>query len=229
MSKNYIFIFLFLSSVACQTLDVREKASFTREQKSFFSECVKSDGYSYLEFYEKNDKKFGGDFEWIIYPDKTYSFEVLAPFGNSLIEGKKIKNKLFIRGSSFKENGDLAIDFDGFLHYKNHWIGLKSDELACFLKGKFSSDWLSQKSYFVGEGRKKFYFPMKDREIFIEFTKDSETNNFNKACCKISWKSFWIFKTSTIKICFEKTLPKVSSINFDDRFELIVKEIYEEE
>lgn len=220
--KFFLFcLFLFLG-VSCQTLDIGEKARFTKKQKSYFSDCSIGDGYSFIELSLDGKPKFQGDFEWSLI-EEDYFFEILSPFGDSLLKGAKKENLLFLGGKGLDRSFELKVDKEGYLHFKNHWIGLKSKELSCFLKRKFSSDWLSKESYFLGDSKENFYIKDGKRTIVLEFSKAKK-----KVCSEISWQSFWIFKTSGIKICFEDSDIKRSKLNIDQKIELKIKEIYKE-
>lgn len=225
---RFIAVLSFFVFGACQTLDIRERTELSREQKNFFDKAEKDDGYSYLEFYQDGKKVFGGDFEWILQENGSYSFDVLAPFGNSLMTGLKKKESLVCHGSAFPKKLEMPIDFEDFLHYENHWIPLKSKELACFLRGYLSKEWLEKELFSVGSTGKKIYFSEGHRDVLVEFFSGKKTKSLKKVCAEISWQSFWIFKTSKIILCFSKEEPVSSSLNFDDRFELKTKELYED-
>lgn len=227
MQIKYFFFLLFFAS-SCQTLDVRERAEFSEFQKAFFASEDQHDGFQYVEIFEGEEKKFSGDLEWIVEENQAYSFELLAPLGKVIAKGKSSKDALRL-SESFGQSLTMRLDSDGFLYFQSHWIALKSEELAFFLKGGFPPTWLKEETYRVGDTRDQYYLPKGYRDITVDFFPEEKSSSYKGACAKITWNSFWLFKTSTIFLCFSTKKPKTSWINLDNKVKLKIKDIYEDE
>lgn len=225
---KYNLLIVFLALMGCQTFDRSRKASLSANQRAFFSSCNKGDGYSFAEFYLENKLYFKGDFEWLVSDENSYSFEVVSPLGQNLLWLKNDNNMIEIKDHRSKKGRIIKIDQDNFIHFNHYWTGLKSKEFACFLDKKLSSSWLSNpRVYSLNEENTKFYFDDGKRNIVVEFLMN-EDKSIRKVCTDISWNSFWIFKTSHIRMCFEKKDIDHSFLDFDKKFLLKIKEIYED-
>lgn len=224
--KHIFFIFFLLYLLpSCQTFDSSRQVTPTAKEKSYFSKCEQGGGFASAEILIKNKWRYQGDFEWDLKAPNLYSFALLSPFGNSILKARKEQNSFYLENRNMGGRFHLTVDEDDFLHFNGHWVALKSEEFACFLEGKFSKSWLDLPFYSLKNKKNNYILPDGKRRIVMSFPKNEE----EAVCGEIAWNSFWIFKISKIKICFEKKPVKTSFLSLDRQFKITVEDVYSEE
>ena len=215
--RNALTFISFFLIVSCQCFDKGEKANYSLEQKKFFGACSIGDGYGVLEISDEGRHKFKGEFEWLA-SEGTYEINILNPFGESLLTLQRKGNKLSLKNNPLKKV-NLRVNDKGFLLFDDHWVGLRTDEIPCFLKGKIPAKWLDNKeSYVMSPKKDKFYLEEEDRRIFLSFSED-------KVCLDIHWNVFWIFRRTSVKICYFKDPLLGNTFLFDEKFLLKTKKL----
>ncbi len=218
MKFFWLFFLFFMAS--CQTIDRTKKAQYNIKQKTFFSSCLGGDGYGSLEIAVSGEQKFRGEFEWLSSVKQPYVVNILSPFGENLLklEGHN-KGKHLSLSNSYARKLPLSVGKDGFLTYANHWVGLKPEEIPCFLKGKIPEQWLkNKKAYYLNLEQTKYYLEEKDRWIYLDFLKD-------KVCLDIHWNVFWWLRRTNLKMCYAKKSSEENTFLLDGKYSLKTKVI----
>ena len=128
MKLFFLFFLLFLAS--CQTINRGQRASLSREQAKHFSSNIKGEGYGSLEVSNSGERKFTGEFEWLASEDKTFTVNVLNPFGENMLRLEKRKNDPSIHLLNRSVHHlPLEVGKDGFLLFADNWVGLKPGEI----------------------------------------------------------------------------------------------------
>ena len=219
-----LFGILLFFLAGCQTGFLEKGASLSEREKDFFSVSDETGGFSFSHLLVNGKPRYKGDLEWSLEGSESFLLSILNPFGASLLSVEGFPEGLLVRGKGSGEIARYSADQEGFLLVRGHQLGVKIAEIQSFLQRKLHPDWLTL-SAFSDTSDLRFYFEDKKRKIQVNFSYD-ENKKLEEICATLSWSTFWIFKSSSVKMCFNEGEPKSSSLNFDDKLELKIQEIY---
>ena len=220
--KLFGFFLFFLAG--CQTSFLERGANLSQKEKDFFSASGETGGFSFSRLLVDGKPRYKGDLEWSLAGSESFLLSILDPFGSTLLSVEGLSEGLLVRGKGSEEIARYSGDQEGFLLVRGHQLGVKISEIRSFLQRKLHPDWL-ELSAFSDISDRRFYFEDKKRKIQVDFSYD-KNNELEEVCAILSWSTFWIFKSSSVKMCFNEGEPKSSFLNFDDKLELKIQEIY---
>jgi hypothetical protein len=151
-----------------------------------FDTCEKGFGESRLKV--KEERSFFTKVEWSFDP-QIFIVDFIDDFGleSAHIEVKKQQNVINTRSDR------IAIEpmqtKNEFIYYNGYFVGLKTTEIQCLLKGVLPQLWLDR----IHKKDKRDYLSW-DAKRSIRISMDSK-----KACAKIQWWAW--FKRPAIDIC----------------------------
>lgn len=215
MIERFLTVALVVQLVSCvssrpKVVDVSLPAVF----ESFFSMCSDADGALNVQVYQADSLKGASELEWIAEKSKGWRAEMINPLGRSLL-----LLEFDQAGQVITQNGPLARSLptvkveNGFLNIDGHFIGLKPEELGCFLNFKLPRSWLaSAVDYQQMEEKLILDFWADERKMHTEISGLSENLNSN-TCTTISWSRFWGLSSTQIQICYELSKGRIGQMN----------------
>lgn len=206
MKKYFLLLIICGILAACQTSKKLPVSEIPQTMLPLFDKCMKDDGGGDI-VYNVNEKKITGiSLDWI-QNSKAFVGELSDPVGGTFVrwDMNKPDNKIDLAGYAAPKNGVLTIDQDGFLNFDDYFVGIRPDELPCFLSFKVPFQWtnyLIDKKTFRSKssgkiGKQELEFNDDKRVMWVSYYPQ-----IGKTCSKVKWSNFWGLKSTVWNICY---------------------------
>ncbi len=197
-----VFIIYCLS---CQTTPKPLKnVSLPIPIESQFSSCTSGQGALSVTSYDGERFLGSVELEWKDSDGRPdgWDTQILSPMGHELMRFSYVPSS-----QSFRSVGRLSSKFPGvsvskgFLEVDGHFVGIKPEEISCFLNFKLPRSWLKRLTDIQQEeGRTILFFHDKYRVIRSVYSKIKPSS----FCSEIRWTNYWGMVSSTLNLCFSK-------------------------
>ena len=218
--KLIVMILLLASLVGCQTLVTNRSRQLTKDEKKYFHSCENMSGDFQVKLSKKREVVLESYMEWQSSIEGFYSLAFVSPIGNDILRFEAQDHHLSLSGLDRFKNISILIDQDGFLKIAGRWLGIKSKEIPCLLKGQIPLEWLEKSRIWQKKERQDLIEVNENwRSINITFYYNKK-RELERKCINIFWNMFWIFKKYKIKICYDSFSEEKVKFNFNDRYHL---------
>ena len=188
--------------LSCQTVPKPlEDVSLPIPVEQIFSSCSSGQGALSVNAFKDNEFAGAVEIEWKDTQSKPFGWQsqFLTPIGQELLRFSYIKES-----SSIHTSGRLSPQFsniavsNGFLKVDGHFVGIRPEEISCFLGFKLPRKWLEHLVN-IQEDRDKtlLVFHDKKREIRSVYSKIDKGN----ICSSVTWSNYWGMVSSTLTLC----------------------------
>jgi len=169
-----------------------------------FSSCTTGQGALSVTVFEGEEFSGAVEVEWKDSRVKPLGWQsqFLTPIGQELLRFSYLEST-----KNFRATGRLAPQFsgvsvsNGFLEVDDHFVGLRADEISCFLDFKLPRKWLSRLvELHDNKDKLVLSFHEKNREIRLVYSKIKGSD----ICTDVSWSNYWGLVSSTLSMCFSK-------------------------
>lgn len=219
MTKQTIFVLLALALVACQTTPPPQAKRAPANLEEAFSTCQEGDGEVLARLLEHGQVIETVPLEWAAWYNKGWAFEGVSPFGQTLFRlNYQQGDGKFLGSGAIANLPPLSTNDKGFIVVDRRWVGIKPQEIPCFLDGKIPSDWLKRIVKWEPSAHELVFTSMEaNRAMYVRMEVD-EQNTINY-CGRIIWKYYWGMISRELKVCSTNFVTTVSGYQ-DFRLEL---------
>jgi hypothetical protein len=201
-----------LSLNSCQTFSRRSRPEIPAVVQSHFAACAGKDGVMTVELIGGQGLIAAGQLEWAGNNDGSWEGDMINPFGQSLLRFVATKQSILVSGRLEDRLPKLGVK-GGYLTVDGNRVGIRVDELLCFLAFKLPARWLRLVESVETRANDGVVAELQDgpRDIRINYT----SVGVPKICAELAWRQYLIFKYSA-EICMLQTERRrlvVSGIN----------------
>lgn len=203
----------------CQTIPKPIPLELPITVQEFFDACMAGDGLSSLRIRGPDVDISSLEVEWIGKENRDWSWDITNPLGQSMLTAaySKEKQSITMGGQAASRVPPLAVGKDGFLRVDGHFVGIRPEELSCFLRMKFPQAWLDiAYSYEEMNARSVILAADKERRITVEVDNIQSVLK-RRGCAAVHWSHMLGIVRSEIKFCVKPgRLPSLSVTGLDD-------------
>ena len=204
---NWQLLSCLLILTSCQTTSFQE-IELPVVYLSNFENCHTGDGTISLS--SKFETKFPRiEFDWAVQKYPSIALESYNPMGQTVaaIRYDAKSNKIKVRGALKDLSGRLSVK-DNDIFYEGNFIGLRTTELACYLKAKLPHKWLNHVSDYKKKKASSRYFvsSFENRTIY---TKMKKTKSGFYSCSRFEMTKY----LGAVKYGFEMCMSRRNNEN----------------
>jgi len=220
-----VVVLIGMSLLSCQTFVTDKFRQLEEHEKKYFHPCKKMSGDFNFILSKKTDVLLKSYMEWSSRLEGVYSIAFVSPLGNDLLFFKAENRELSLSGLDRFKNISILVDDDGFLKIGGRWLGIKSSEVPCFLKGELPFEWLDKARVLKKEDTHDVvHINDSSRHIEIDFYYNKK-RELEKKCIRMYWNIFWIFKKYHIDICYDSLAEEQVEFNFNNQHRVRLFEV----
>jgi hypothetical protein len=215
LKKEYIYLCIMISLLTkCIEIQQPLEEIINKEKKysKLFSTCKNTDGRFLLKVSQQQQTFLKGYLDWASYKNNHFQLSLSPPIGDEIISLQYKDNQIKLKGIKSEHYKSLSVDADGYLKFKNHWIGIKADELPCFLAGKLPQKWLSLPTN-ISE-KTSPHINLYDAKRIITIIPERKSRNYT---VEIKWNTFWFLSQAKIIIISKYNKQRTLSININNK------------
>ncbi|MBC7533541.1 MAG: hypothetical protein H7318_18370 [Oligoflexus sp.] len=200
--RNSGTLFISFSLAACATTQSYKPVQLPAFAGAYFSECTGNDGSVSIEMFSEGKVQQIFDADWTSDANGDFGLASYSPLGQTLFQIDFVQKQ-----DSFKQSGKplpalekLAVGKHKIVSLDGHEIGLRSDEVACFLNHKIPQRWLKKiVAETVTANEIQYTVVDSDRTIRLSLNKHgNRSEEYWKA--DINWSLYWGFKKMSLAV-----------------------------
>lgn len=211
----------------CQTIPKPIPLQLPITVQEFFDACMAGDGMSSLQVRGPDIDISSLELEWIGKANREWRWEITNPLGQSMLMAsyQQEKQSITMGGQAASRVPPLTVGTDGFLRVDGHFVGVRPDEMSCFLRMKFPQAWLETAySYTEVDARSLILAGDRERRISIDIEHIQSVLK-RRGCASVRWSKMLGLVRSEIKFCIKPgKLPTMTVTGLDD-WQLNLKKI----
>ncbi len=204
---------------ACQTVPTPIPLQLPITVQDFFDACMVGDGLASLQVRGSDTEISSLEIEWVGKDNRDWKWEITNPLGQTMLTGSynSAEQKITTSGQAVELVPPLAVGKDGFLRVDGHFVGIRPEEMSCFLRMKFPQHWLDRAfAYEEIENRAIILAADKERRIDIE-VEHIQSVLKRRGCANVRWSNLLGIVRSQIKFCIKPgKQPSMTVTGFDD-------------
>lgn len=199
--NNLILAIAILTVIpGCVGTGKKEVADLPASVEAYFRICHPLDGAMVLQVFETGDMLGSAELDWVSSPD-GWKIDVSSAAGFNIVSLDQSGKDLKVTGTMAGKFPKVIVDDDGFLEVDGNFVGLKSSEVPCLLRGTLPRSWAPL--VYAVEGKQDLRMKIRaeddDRNILIR-TRNLGDSIDEEVCADISWRNMLFFK-SKLKWC----------------------------
>lgn len=201
---NLTFKAITLSSIlGCQTLPSPKQIPFPQDIAQICKKCASRDGS--IRYYSEPGSPILL-VDWV--SDERAGVHAIAqnPLGQKVLELEMTRGEVNI---SHELNRKLTVDAEGFLRVDGHFVGLKANELPCFLGFSLPESWKNLGAFSSSQPK---VVELKDERRRIEIRK---LDGIKSIEASVMWPGFWYFNENKLRFNLSLTAPKLLEIEYN--------------
>lgn len=177
-----------------------------------FSSCSNGEGELLARLLDQGQVVDTVPLDWVAWEQKGWAIEGTSPFGQTLFRLKYDSSD-----SSFQTSGALAklpqmaTNEDGYLMVDGQWVGLRPQEIPCFLQSKLPKAWLERVVEWKRSAHELVFITQeKNRAMYVRVEVD-EQNSLN-FCSRIIWNYYWGIVTREVQVCGSNYITSIRGL-----------------
>lgn len=209
----------FLGLCSCQTIPSPVPLQLPITVQDFFDACMAGDGLASLQIRGPEIEMSSLEVEWVGKENRDWKWEVTNPLGQTMLTSSydSAAQKIIMGGQAVEHVPPLSIGKDGFIRVDGHFVGIRPEEMSCFLRMKFPQHWL-ERAYAYQEVETSGIILAADEERRIRIEVDHIQSVLKRrGCATVHWSNFLGMVRSQIKFCIKPgKKPSLSVTGLDD-------------
>jgi hypothetical protein len=201
-AKGVVVLVLGIFLTSCATTSSYQNIKIPAFAGAYFSDCNGKDGSVSIEVYEESKVQKIFDADWSSDDSGDFSLASYSPLGQTIFQLDYIeKSKEFKQtGKPFEAFRSLSVGNRNIIRLDNYELGVRADELACFLNQKLPQRWLKR---IVKEepntNLTRYIIHDTNRVITVDLPKNGNKSEENWTA-KIEWSLYWGFKNISLNM-----------------------------
>lgn len=200
--RNSGTLFFSFSLLACATTQSYKPVQLPAFAGAYFSECAGKDGSVSIEMFSEGKVQQIFDADWTSDGNGDFGLASYSPLGQTLFQLDYMQKQEAFKqtGKPFASLENLAVGKHKLVSLDGHEIGLRTDEIACFLNHKIPQRWLQKiVAESVNSNEIQYIVADSDRTIRLSLNKHgNRSEEYWKA--DISWNLYWGLKKLSLSV-----------------------------
>ena len=220
--KVLLMASLGLVSSSCQTTSYVE-VELSILKNRVFERCDAGEGGLLVTVLDQGKNLLTTELDWLA-NHRSLTLEAYSSFGQTVgsiqidLARDRIEARLPIAEAEL-----LAINQQKNILYDDHWIGVQSQELSCFLSGRLPKSWLKKTVAAKQEGRNTTLFiESEGRDIRVDL--DRKTSEANSFCAAVSWSRYLGMVGFAYDFCFDGA-TRLATLTYENKLQVSWKDL----
>lgn len=194
-AKQILTVTMLVVLTGCVGTGKKSTVELPAVVESYFKICNPLDGALVMQVFEAGDLMGSAEMDWVS-TSEGWKIDVSNAAGFNVVTLNQAGKDVNVTGMMARKFPAVKVDAGGFLVVDGNFVGIKSTEIPCLLKGALPRSWTPLIYGVEGQPEKVMRIRAEDdgRNILIR-TKTLGDSKSEEVCAYVSWRNMLFFKS----------------------------------